>query len=116
MSIEQEKRDGLRLLLGLENGTLNTADAFNVADKRDPVLVYFILRYLREKYPAGTPSSQGVLTRILELTSTYSDLVKKAKAAEKDPMREWFDDTYSMREYFDNGEEFVEMIVDKLEG
>lgn len=116
MSFEQEKKEGLRLLSGLENGTLSTADAFNIAEKRDPLLLYFILRYLREKYPATNTASQGVLERIVSLTSTYTDLVKKTKSAESDPVREWFDDAYTMRQYFDKSGEFVEMIVEKIEG
>ena len=116
MSFEQEKKDGLRLLSGLENGTLSTADAFNIADKRDPLLVYFVMRFLREKYPATNTASQGVLERLVALTATYSDLVKKTKAAESDPVREWFDDAYAMRQYFDKPEECVDMIVEKIEG
>jgi hypothetical protein len=115
MSSNFEVREGLRLLEGLENGTLSSADAYTIADKRDPVLLYFILRYLREKYPAGKPTSQGVVQRVVELTSTYDDVVKKAKAGEQDSMREWFDDAYAMRDYFDRSSELVEMIVDKLE-
>jgi hypothetical protein len=115
MSGNFEVREGLRLLAGLENGSLTSADAYTIAEQRDPVLLYFILRYLREKYPAGKPSSQGVLQRVVELTSTYDDIVKKAKVGEHDSMREWFDDAYAMRDYFDRSEELVEMIVDKLE-
>jgi hypothetical protein len=116
MSFEQEKKEGLRLLGGLENGTLTTADAFNIADKRDPLLVYFVFRFLREKYPATNASSQGVVERLVALTATYSDLVKKVKAAEHDPVREWFDDAYNMRQYFEKEDEFIEMIVEKIEG
>ena len=116
MSLQAEIREGARFLSGLENGNLSAADLYNIADKRDPVLVYFVLRYLREKYPPSVESSQGVTQRVIELTSTYADVVKKAKSAEKDPMREWFDDTYSMRDFFDKPEGFVEMIVEKLEG
>lgn len=116
MSFEQEKREGVRLLNGLENGTLTPADSFNIADKRDPLLVYFILRFLRDKYPASNAASQGVLERIVALTGTYPDLVKKTKGAESDPVREWFDDTYNIREFFTKSDEFVEMIVEKIEG
>lgn len=111
-----EKREALRLLEGLENGNLTTADAYNVADKLDPVLVYFVLRYLREKYPPNEPRSQGVATRLVELTSTYDSIVKKSKAGEKDVLREWFDDSYTTREFFNEPEEFISMIVEKIEG
>jgi len=114
--VDFEKREALRLLSGLENGQLSTADAFNVAEALDPLLVYFVLRYLREKYPPAQPSSAGVVGRVLELTSTYADVVQRAKTGEKDPIREWFDDTYAMREYFDRPGELVELLVEKIEG
>jgi hypothetical protein len=110
------KREALRLLNGIEQGTLSSADAFNVADKQDPLLVYFVIRYLREKYPAGQPTSQGVTQRLIELTSTYESITKNMKKAEKDSLREWFDDTYNMREFFGKPDEFVDMIVEKIEG
>jgi hypothetical protein len=116
MSIDHGKREGVRLLSGIENGTLSTADAYNVAEKLDPVLVYFTLRYLREKYPASSPSAEGVSRRLVELTSTYDDLVKRSKEGEKDSLREWFDDTYNLREFFDKPEELVELLVEKIEG
>jgi hypothetical protein len=116
MSIDFEKREGLRLLSGLENGNLTSADAFNVADQRDPVIVYFILRYLREKYPATQPAGAGVARRLVELTTTYDGVVAKAKQGEKDSIREWFDDTYSLREFFDKPEELMDLIVEKIEG
>lgn len=116
MSNSMEIRECTRLLSGLENGNMTASDAFTVADKRDPVMLYFILRFLREKYPAGRETSAGVLQRVLELTGTYDSVVKKSKTGEKDPMREWFDDTYAMREFFDKSDEFVEMLVEKMEG
>jgi hypothetical protein len=116
MSIDFEKREGLRLLTGLENGNLNTADAFNVADQRDPVIVYFVLRYLREKYPATQPAGAGVTRRLVELTTTYDGVVAKAKQGEKDSITEWFDDTYTLHEFFDKPEELMELIIEKIEG
>jgi hypothetical protein len=116
MSIELEKQEAGRLLLGLENGTMSSADAFNIADKRDPVLVYFVIRYLREKYPPTDPQSQGVIQRLVELTGTYDSIVKACKEGEADPMQEWFDDTYSMRDFFSDADNFVDVVVEKLEG
>jgi hypothetical protein len=116
MSFEHEKQEAGRLLLGLEEGGMSTADAYDIAENRDPLLVYFIFRYLREKYPPGGAQSQGIVERLLDLASTYDGLMKATKEAEKDPMREWFDDTHSMNEFFDDSQEFVDMIVEKLEG
>jgi hypothetical protein len=114
--VDQEKRESLRFLKGLENGNLTAADAYNIADKRDPVMVYFVMRYLREKYPASNPAAQGVTQRLLELTRTYDGIVKASKAGEKDSITEWFDDTYEMREFFDKPDELVDMLVEKIEG
>lgn len=114
--MDGEKREGLRLLNGLENGTLTTADAFNIADKRDPVIIYFVMRYLREKYPASSPAALGVNQRLVELTGTYDSLVSKAKKGEKDPIREWFDDTYELKQFFDKPGELIDHLVEKIEG
>lgn len=114
--MNEEKRESLRLLKGVENGTMTTADAYNVADGRDPVIIYFVMRYLREKYPPSSPASQGVTSRLLELTSTYDSVIKASKKGEKDSITEWFDDTYNIRDYFDKPEELVDMLVEKIEG
>jgi hypothetical protein len=116
MSIEHAKREGLRFLQGIENGNLTAADAYNIADGIDPVLVYFTLRYLREKYPASAAASAGVSRRLVELTSTYDDVVKLSKQGERDPLREWFDDTYDVRDYFDDAAGLIDMLVEKIEG
>ena len=116
MSFESEKRDSLRLLTGLESGSMSTADAYNLAEKRDPVLVHLVLRYLREKYPASEPSSAGITSRLVALTSTYDSIVKMAKKGEKDSITDWFDDTYSMGEFYDKPEQLIDLIVEKIEG
>ncbi len=111
-----EHSESLRLLSGLENGTLDAADAYNIAKERDPVLLYFILRFLRENYPPSSPQSKGVIERLVELTGTYTDLVAMAKEGERDPMREWFDDGYTTQQFRANSEEYLTLIVDKFEG
>lgn len=114
--MEQEIREGLRLLKGLEDGNITSADAYNIAEKRDPVLVYFVLRFLRDKYPAANPSSEGVVRRVLELTSTYPDIVKMSKKGEADVITEWFNDSYAMAEYYEEQEALISMLVEKIEG
>ena len=116
MSFEHEKRESLRLLSGLENGNLTAADAFNLAEKRDPVVVHLVLRYLREKYPPSQPSGAGVAKRLVELTSTYDKIVAMSKKGEKDSVTEWFVDTHNMREFFSTPDQFVDLIVEKIEG
>ena len=114
MSSLSDRTEGLRLLEGLESGTMNASDAYNIAKEREPILLYFIFRYLRDRYNGSDPASAGVVQRMVELTGTYDDLVRMNKEAETDPMVEWFDDTHSVRE-FKNGEEYLDLIIDKLE-
>lgn len=108
--------EALRLLKGLEDGTLDTTTAYNIIAKQDAVLVYFIFRYLREKHKKVSEISSGVLQRLVELTQSYEVVVEICQEGERDLMREWFDDTYKMKNYFSDPEGFLELIIDKLEG
>ena len=86
------KSEALRLLTGLETGAMDLNQAFEIAEDLDPVIIYFIVRYLRESYGPSNPHSKGV------------------------PGREQFDDTYSIRYFYNKQEEFIGLIVDKVEG
>ncbi|MGE0171775.1 MAG: hypothetical protein AB7T49_03285 [Oligoflexales bacterium] len=115
MSFNEEKSNAKRALSGLENGSMPASDIYQLASKIDPVLVHWIFRFLREKYPVSNPASAGVLQRVLGLTTDYPDLVKKAKKGEADLITEWFNDSYSVRDYFRNGEELLDVIFDKMD-
>ena len=114
--MEHEIREGLRLLKGLEDGTLTSSEAYNVAGKQDPVMIYFVLKFLRDKYPASLPSSEGVIRRVLELTSTYPDIVKMSKKGEGDVITEWFNESYALSEYYEEQEQLISLLVEKIEG
>ncbi len=116
MDINSEIRNASRLLQGLENGNLQGADAFELAEETDPVVLHLIFAYLRAKYPASNESSKGVMERLLELSSTYPALVSKAKKGEKDPITEWFMETYSLRDFYQNSDEMIQLIIEKIEG
>lgn len=116
MSTLSDKGQALRFLQGMEAGTLSASDGYNILKDRDPVLVYFLLRFLKEKYNQTHPDARSLNERLLELTSTYDDLKKMLRAGEQDPMREWFDDSHSVREFARDSEAYVDLIVDKLEG
>ena len=73
-------------------------------------------KYLRKKYPPSRPEAAGVVGRLVDLSGTYPKVVEMVKEGEEDPMCEWFEDTYTYREYFDSPEDFIELIVNKLEG
>ena len=108
-------RDALWVLDGIENGTVEARESFSKIEELDPVLVYFVFRYLREKYGSGNPAGEGVMKRVLEITENHPNLVSKSREGEKDPIREWFDDTYTVREYFQQPDELIAMIVEKIE-
>lgn len=111
-----DKHQALRLLTGLENGGMSAADAFGLAERLDPVLVYLIVRYLRESYPASDPAAQSVLERVLALTSYDPAIVRKCRDGEKDSVSQWFAADHSFRSFRGRPSEFLDVIVEKLEG
>ena len=116
MDAHSQVSESLRWLEGLEAGNMPINDLFFLAEKLDPVLISLMIRYLRKKYPSVKPEAAGVLSRILELTSVYPQLVKKTRAAEQDPICEWFLDTHSFSEFYTKPNDLVQLLVDKLEG
>jgi hypothetical protein len=104
------------LINGLESGTVSTIDALKTSESLDPVLVYFTVRFLREKYPATRADSEGVLKRLADFSAQHQTIIKVLRAGEKDPIREWFDDAYTMRDFFSDPGKMVEMLVEKIEG
>lgn len=113
--MEPQVRDGLRWLEGIEDGAMNTGDLYILSQNLDPVLVTLIVKYLRKKYPASKPEGAGVTARLVDLSSTYPDLVKSMKTGESDPITEWFTETYNFGEFYAKPEEMVELIVEKIE-
>ena len=116
MDINSMKREGLRFLNGLETGNLPSADLHAISENFDPILVYFILKYLRLAYKPGHPDAKGVLERILELTQTYDEIAAAVKSGENDPLNEWFDDDLNPLHYKDDTEQFIDILVEKIEG
>ena len=116
MDINSHIQEGVRLLCGIEQGTLPSSECFNIVDKIDYVTTSLIVRYLRKKYPATKPASSGVMGRLVDLTGTYPQVVQLVKKGEQDPISEWFNDTYSFREFYEDPETFVKLIVEKIEG
>ncbi len=115
MSADTEKREAQRLLNGLENGGMSADDAGMIAERVDPVLVYSIVRYLRENYPASDPAATPVLERVVDLTTGNRKFIAQVKAGEEDSVSVWFADEYSFRDFRGKGAELIELIVDKLE-
>jgi hypothetical protein len=115
VSASTDKRQALRLLTGLENGGVTAADAFVIAETLDPVLVYLIVRYLRESYPASDPAATSVLERVVTLTAAHPGFVEICRAGEHDPVSRWFEEDHEFRSFRGRASELIELIVDKLE-
>ena len=79
------------------------------------MLVYVILRYLRDVYPASNPAANAVLDRVVALTSSWTGIVGKSKEGEQDPVSVWFTGEYSFIDFRGRGSELLDLIVDKLE-
>jgi hypothetical protein len=50
MALEQEQRAALRILEGIEEGTMSAAESFALVEDADPALVYLIFTWLRKRY------------------------------------------------------------------
>ena len=111
---DMDRREVVRFLDGIEEGDLPISDAFNILRTLDPLMGHFLLTYLREKNPV-TDTSHGPGERLLNLVSTYKEAANMAKPHE-DPMIEWFEDTYSYRQFFNERDEFINLLIEKFEG
>jgi len=114
MAFETEKQAARRLLSAFEDGRVNTSDTFAMVEDADPTLVHFIFAWLRAWYPPSHPAAEGVLGRMGELLSRYPKAAQIAREGARDSLVEWFEDAYGYREL--RSAEFIELIVDKLEG
>ncbi len=114
MEFAQEQREALHLLEGIENGTLDAAAAGHLIDEADPALVYLIITWLRSRYGADHPAAEGVIGRLVELTSGYSSVNAKMREGKTDPIVAWFEEEHSYREF--GASEFIALVVEKLEG
>ncbi|MBS1122116.1 MAG: hypothetical protein H6Q90_4344 [Deltaproteobacteria bacterium] len=113
MALEQEQKAALRILEGIEEGTMSSADSFALVEDADPALIYLIFTYLRKKYGPDHPAAEGVIGRLVALSNRGS-VPKKMKEGQEDPVVEWFEDTYSYRDL--GSKEFIELVIEKLEG
>ena len=110
-----ERDSAVRLLMGLENGNMATADAVILVEDLDPVLVYAIVTFFRENYPASDPAASSVLERVVRLTSSSPAMVKKHREGEQDPISRWFESEYAYRDFRGRGQEMIDLIADKLD-
>ncbi len=114
MAFEHEQKQALRILEGIEHGSMSAPESFNLLDDADPTLVYFIFTWLREHYHASHPAAEGVIGRLVAICDKYPAITRKAKGGGSDPVVTWFEDAYTYRDV--GSREFVALIVEKLEG
>lgn len=101
------------MLESVELGSMSPAEAFRFFEDADDTLVYFIVTYLRERY-ARHPAAEGVLGRLVALCDAHPQVMQKAKAGQSDSLVTWFEDEYRYRDF--ESADFIELIVEKLEG
>ncbi len=114
MAFEFEKQAASRLLHAIEDGRLSTSDTFHLVDEADPALVHFIFAWLRAWYPPSHPASEAVLGRLGALVMRYPKAARLAKEGQGDAIVAWFEDAYDYRGF--RAAEFIDLIVEKLEG
>ncbi len=114
MTFDYEKRAAARLLDALENGTLSVEDTRPLIEEADPALVYLVFGWLRAHYHAGHSASEGVLGRIVAACNASGRVARMARDGGRDAIAQWFEETYEFRDL--DREEFVSLVVEKLEG
>ncbi len=114
MAFEQERKAALRILEGIEEGTMSSADSFTLIDEADPALVYLIFTWIRSHYGPSHPASDAVIGRLLAISDRYTAVPKKMKEGQADPVVAWFEESYSYKDL--GSKEFIELIIEKLEG
>ena len=89
-------------------------ETYALMENADSTLVYFILKWLKKHYHRDHDNHEIVRARLKDVTNSYRALTRKAKAGEDDPVVEWFEGDYRYSET--PAEEFIDLIVEKLEG
>lgn len=103
----------MRLLQGIEDGTMSAADSFALVEEADPTLVYLLFTYLRRRY-AGHPAADAVLGRLAAVVEKDPSVTRMMKEGQADPVVAWFEEEHAYTDF--RSREFVELIVEKLEG
>jgi hypothetical protein len=112
MAFEHEKREARRIIEGIENGSMDADETWALVEHADPTLVYLLVTWLRQNY-ANHPAAAGVIGRIVALTQAHPRVSKIMKSGADDPIVDWFEGEYAYRDF--GSEEFVDLIVEKLE-
>ena len=111
MALEQEQRAAMRILEGIEEGTMSAADSYALVEDADPALVYLIVTWLRKRY-ADHVNADAVIGRLVEVSSRPK-VAKLMKEGQEDPVVEWFEESYSYKKL--EKQEFIELNADLAE-
>lgn len=111
MALEQEQRAAMRILEGIEEGAMSATDLFSLVEDADPALLYLIVTWLRKRY--ADHANDAVIGRLVEISGRGS-IAAKMKEGQADPVVQWFEESYSYRKL--EAPEFIELIIEKLEG
>ena len=114
MAFEQQQREALHLLHSIEGGTVATTEVARLLEEADPALVYLVLTWIRSRYAGDHPAAEGVIGRLVELTSRHPSIKGQMREGEADPVVAWFEEVHSYRDF--DAASFVALIVEKLEG
>jgi len=115
MNAMNERQDAVRLLEGIENGSLSTGDAARLAERIDPVLLYAVVSFLRAVHPASDPAAQAVLDRVVRLTSESPAVIRRHGEGETDPISRWFESEYDFKSFRGRGIDLLDLLIDKIE-
>jgi hypothetical protein len=113
VSFERQQAAALRILEGIEEGTMSAADSFALVEEADPTLIYLLFTWLRRRY-ADHPNADAVIGRLVAVVDRDPLVGRMMKEGQKDPVVAWFEEEHSYTSL--RAREFVELIVDKLEG
>jgi hypothetical protein len=109
--VGEQVQTALRILTGIEEGTMSATDSQTLVEEADPALVYLLFTWLRKRYK-DHENSDAVIGRLVDVSNRGS-ISKQMNEGKADPVSRWFEEGYSYKDYA--AQEFVEMIVDKLE-
>ncbi len=112
MALEQEQRAALRILEGIEEGTMSSTESYGLVEDADPALIYLIFTWLRKRYADHT-NSDAVIGRLVDV-SNRPKVAKLMKEGQADSVVQWFEETYNYREL--DKKQFIELVIEKLEG
>lgn len=91
---------------------MSAAESLELVEEADPALIYLLFTWLRKRY-ADHVNADAVIGRLIAISGRGS-VADKMREGQADVVVQWFEDAYSYRDL--GSREFIELIIDKLEG